>query len=239
MFTSLLVMPTLVLSGLMADEHNLSVRGVGAQTIKPDRAVIWVYAVGDGILLTDAAADAGKKAEAISNAVRKACPDAPAPQIIAVSVSKAEKRFFSHGEKDEGRPQMIQRITFAIPASAARATEIVDAAMRAGATLDIPRSSHFAAEINSNIFYTVVDETKVQDDVIAAAIDDARVKAEKIASKLGKRLGEVVSVTVDSSQNELFVYPLERGRMTTKYIGTDPEKLDVREFVSVKFKWLE
>lgn len=217
-------------------QPSISVRGIGVKTVKPDQAHVWVYAVGNGILVSDALADANKRVQAITEAVRKLDPEVSAPEVVTVSIGREEKRFWRGDEKDESRPQVMQRVLFKLPVAPDRAAAVADAAVRAGAVLDVPRSSWVASEINSNIYYTIKDEAVLKTELIKAAIEDARANAQKLAILVGKKLGDIISFN-EYGQNEMFVYPLERGRLASRYLGTDPEKLEVRETIELRFEW--
>jgi uncharacterized protein YggE len=106
---------------------------------------------------------------------------------------------------------------------------IIDAGVDAGALINY---------INFELSNSKQNEYKAQ--VMASASQDARTKAQAVASGLGKNLGEIVSVS--ASDYNYMPYPIFRAEagaaVDTEEIATkiEPKKLDVYATVNVEFE---
>lgn len=243
-------MPTSVLTSVLlclfsgatfADEkHTVAVTGNAEETVKPDMMMVTVYVTGEGLLMADAAKNASERVQSIIDAVKKVQADIKPPEVFTLSAGQKETRSWSSDQRDDPKPALIHRITFTLPASASSANEIIDAAIRAGASLWLQRNTYMSGEINSNIVYGLTDEEGALAKVRRSALQNARQRGEELAALAGKTLGNIVSVPGSMSCGLPFDGPYFTGtrhRYPRKFIGTDPERLEIRDSIQVTFEW--
>lgn len=80
-----------------------------------------------------------------------------------------------------------------------KATKLIDLLTNSGAT---------------NVYgpnFSVVDVSEAENELIGLAIENAKIKAAEIASKSGRRLGKIISISENSSGSYFPVYMMDRG----------------------------
>jgi len=131
------------------------------------------------------------------------------------------------------------RIT--IPPDPILAQQIIDTAIRDGAVMQIPSSTHYSGELHSIVIYGLLDASAAVDEAKKKAFEDAKTKAQELAALAGKKIGDVVSISCGRS----ITFP---GRMyisgrqvdfPTEYVGIDPNKIDISYSLSVTFQLLK
>lgn len=225
-----------------ACENTVSVSGASQLEKAPDIAYIVLYVKGDGILMTDAVKNAAQKADEVIKAIRQ-----DRPQILDVKSEPSEigekrNQYYSSADKDESpRPQVVQRLMVSIPPIPSLAYEIIDAALRAGAVMSIPSSTHYSGELNSVVVYGVQNAKDMEEEAKKLAFEDAKKNAESSAALAGRKLGIVNSVNCQSVQgfSQQVYFSGRKAQFPTKYIGISPEKIEINGSVTVTYNFAE
>ena len=91
------------------------------------------------------------------------------------------------------------------------------------------------------IEYTVSDPESVKKKLIAAAVKDAKEKAEVLAEAAGQKLGGVISINYAYGEDDMTVRPMERAKLCangacdTMSVNFTPEDIVIEDTVSVIF----
>ena len=146
-----------LLSGAVQGEDNQTVvvTGIAEETVKPDLMMVTVYVMGEGGSMADAANNANERVQTVVEAAKKARMDydLKPPEVFTLGVGQKETRTWRSDEPDLVKPTITQRITFTLEASPRVATELIDAAIHAGAVLSLQRNMYMSGEITSNVGY--------------------------------------------------------------------------------------
>jgi len=225
-----------------ACENTVSVSGSSKLEKAPDIAYVVLYVKGDGILMTDAVKSAEQKTEEVAKAIRQ-----DRPQVIDVAAETTEigekrSQYYSSADKDDTpRPQVVRRLMVSIPPVPSLAYEIIDAALRAGAVMSIPSSTHYSGELNSVVVYGVQKADDVEEEAKKLAFEDAKKNAESSATLAGRKLGAVNSINCQSVQGfaQQVYFSGRKAQFPTKYIGTSPDKIEITGSVTVTYNFAE
>ena len=225
-----------------ACENTVSVSGASQLEKAPDIAYIVLYVKGDGILMTDAVKNAAQKADEVIKAIRLDRPQVLDVKSETSEIGEKRNQYYSSADKDESpRPQVVQRLMVSIPPIPSLAYEIIDAALRAGAVMSIPSSTHYSGEINSVVVYGVQNAKDVEEEAKKLAFEDAKKNAEDSAALAGRKLGIVNSVNCQSVQgfSQQVYFSGRKAQFPTKYIGISPEKIEINGSVTVTYNFAE
>lgn len=225
-----------------ACENTVSVSGASQLEKAPDIAYIVLYVKGDGILMTDAVKNAAQKADEVIKAIRLDRPQVLDVKSETSEIGEKRNQYYSSADKDESpRPQVVQRLMVSIPPIPSLAYEIIDAALRAGAVMSIPSSTHYSGEINSVVVYGVQNAKDVEEEAKKLAFEDAKKNAEASAALAGRKLGIVNSVNCQSVQgfSQQVYFSGRKAQFPTKYIGISPEKIEINGSVTVTYNFAE
>lgn len=243
------VLPVLLALGLMvagsaqaACENTVSVSGSSQLEKAPDIAYIVLYVKGDGILMTDAVKNAEQKAEEVIKAIRQDRPQVMDVKNTTAELGEKRNQYYSSSDKDESpRPQVVQRLMVSIPPVPSLAYEIIDAALRAGAVMTIPSSTHYSGEINSVVVYGLQNAKDVEEEAKTLAFEDAKKNAESSAALAGRKLGAVNSVNCQSVQgfSQQMYFSGRKADFPTKYISISPDKIDINGSVTVTYNFVD
>lgn len=225
-----------------ACENTVSVSGASQLEKAPDIAYIVLYVKGDGILMTDAVKNAAQKADEVIKAIRLDRPQVLDVKSETSEIGEKRNQYYSSADKDESpRPQVVQRLMVSIPPIPSLAYEIIDAALRAGAVMSIPSSTHYSGELNSVVVYGVQNAKDVEEEAKKLAFEDAKKNAEASAALAGRKLGIVNSVNCQSVQgfSQQVYFSGRKAQFPTKYIGISPEKIEINGSVTVTYNFAE
>lgn len=221
-----------------ADVNTLTVSGTGKIDRKPDVAFVTVYANGDGILMTDTAKRAKEKVEAIQKALRANHKNIKAIDVADIQIGEKRNEMWGpEMKKEPARPEMTKRIRITIPPDMDLALNIIDTVIREGAVMKAPSNVQFGGEVDTVIVFGLTESDAIVDEVRKKAFDDAKVKAEKVASLTGRKLGRISSVGCSGGDIEQQIYTFGRKEnYPTKYISADPSHVEVTASVSISFE---
>ncbi len=196
--------------------HSITVSGNGSVTVTPDQAVFTFGVSTKGKTAVQALADNSAAMRKLIDALKGAgIPDASL-QTSAVSLSPLTS--------DDGSQIVGYTATNSLTAtiaSIARAGEIVDVAVAAGANqVDGPN-------------LTVADQASLYNTALKAAIADARAKAQVLADASGLHVGAVTSV-VESGEGSPVTYDAKLAAAPGPPI--EPGKQQVTASVTVVFE---
>lgn len=239
LFLVTLLLVTFPRAGLADESPKLAVTWKATLTKTPDVCYVLLYVKGDGVLMVDAAKALHDRVEAVSAAVRAKVPNIKDIQVTLHQAGEKETRWSSDQGDKPPVPQVVAKLIVTLSPNEALAYDVLDAAMRAGAVLDVPSSSRYSGEVKSAIVYGLADQQSVEDELRKAAFDGAKMEAHKVAAVAGKALGSVASVTCyapGGSQTQ-YCFDWRTGIYPTRYVGTDPRTLDVTYTLTVSFEY--
>jgi uncharacterized protein YggE len=224
------------------EENTISTTGTADIERKPDISYVTLYVKGDGILMADAIKRAREKSEAIQKAIKENHKGIKEVEITDIEIGEKGSRYWSSEKEDEPpRPQVTKRMRITIPPDQILAHQIIDTAIREGAVMQIPSSTHYSGELHSIVIYGLLDASAAEDEAKKKAFEDAKTKAQEMAALASKKIGDVVSISCGRS----ITFP---GRMyisgrqadfPTEYVGIDPNKIDISYSLSVTFQLLK
>ncbi len=209
----------------------VSVSGMGKVTVKPDVAYVALRVKGDGILMIDAAQKVQEKVAEIEKAIKAKGSAVKEIKVTDISVGQKDGSW-SPDEADQARPEIVKQMTVTIPPDPKVAFDIVDAAIRAGASLDTSDSYSYGETPNSVIVYGLVKSEEAEAQAQAKALEDARSKASRLAALTGKTIGDVTSI---GCEDESWSFDRDSDRFPITNLGVNPEGIDVTYSVSVSF----
>ena len=190
------------------NEDRLSVLGTATGEQAPDR-VAWTLVVRE----TDA--DAERAFSRCSERLR-ALVEALADAEVTTGRVTVEEEWHTHGHKRTGRHLASGALTAAAPVD--RAGALASAAMNGGAdSLQGPRALY-------------PDGSDARDALFGAAVANARVTAEQMASAAGRTLGRVVSIRdprTDQSGGAEYAIAASGGDDDGPPVLTRPQRLSV------------
>lgn len=201
--------------------NTVTAAGTGKTSAAPDEAEMYF-----GIVVRDAKADqalkkASAEADKIISAVKKAGVDNKDVQTQNLSV---------YPEYRNGETTKLEIIGYTANVSVRakirdidKVGDVIAAATDAGAN-----------EISGPNFM-LSDEAPARDEAIEKAIEDARRRAEVMAKAVGKRLGEVVSVSEQGVSVPIYYARSEADFAAAKPV-IEPGTLDVSASVTVVFE---
>ncbi|OGW24391.1 MAG: hypothetical protein A2X59_09190 [Nitrospirae bacterium GWC2_42_7] len=221
-----------------ADVNTLTVSGAGKIERKPDIAFVTVYVIGDGILMTDTAKRAKEKADSIEKALRTNHKNIKTINVTDIQIGEKRNEMWGpEMKKDPARPEMTKRIRITIAPDMDLALNIIDTAIREGAVMKAPSNVQFGGEVDTVIVFGLTESDSLADEVRKKAFEDAKVKAEKVSTLTGRKLGRISSVGCSGGDVEQQIYTFGRKEnYPTKYISVDPSHVEVTASVSVTFE---
>jgi len=224
------------------EENTISTTGTADIERKPDIAYVTLYIKGDGILMEDAIKRAREKSETIQKTLKENYKGIKEVEITDIEIGEKGSKYWSSEKEDEPpRPQVTKRMRISIPPDPILAYQIIDTAIREGAVMQIPSSTHYSGEIRSIVIYGLLDASATEDEAKKKAFEDAKTKAQEMGALAGKKIGEVVSI--GCGRNVTFPGGMYlSGRKVdfpTEYIGIDPNKIDISYSLSVTFELLK
>lgn len=165
-------------------QRTIEVDGVGERTVSPDRVSVTVSASGTGETSAAAYHVAADRASSLRDALVEAGVSESDLRTEEFTVKHRDERF---GSGDDGPPyRAVERI--AATCDPAGVEAVVSAATEAGASV-------------SDVTAEPAEETQsaVREEVLKAAVRDARRTAETIAAAEGETVGRLVSASHSQS----------------------------------------
>ena len=238
--TIIIIATALSLSAHAADrEHTISVTGKAEKIVKPDVAYVTVYGQADGILMVDAVKKADKLIKGIIAAINTESNTVKSITVEDVALGEKKTEYWRSDQKQElPRPQVARRILVTCKPKPEGIYQVIDKAIRAGALMQIPSRTCYSDDIRSVVVYGLEKNTEVIDRVRKSAMDNARVKAEKLAKLANKSVGDVVTIGCSHFSNFNFQMRVmgSKANFPTEYIGINPKEITISYMISVSFE---
>lgn len=196
-FTSVLAAALLVFSvagtnlAAAAEPNTISVNGMAEQEVAPDMAYVDI-----GITVKADEADAARSQEArIAEQVRKS--------LLGLAITGdnlqstgynlyQEYKTDKNGERVDGKFVISSNLKITVN-DINKVSQVIDAAVKSGAT-----------NIN-NVSFTLSSKNNVQLQLLAAAVENARSKAEVVANAGHRALGSMLSADINSFDGGMIV----------------------------------
>lgn len=221
------------------DDGTMTVTGKAEKTLKADIGYIVLYVQGDGILMIDAVKKADENTEAVVVAIKEGREDIKDLQVKLMEVGEKKDRFYSSNQdQDPPRPQVTRQLIVTIPPQPELAVDIIDSAIRAGATLSLQSYTSYSGDLKSAVIYGLLDSKEHEIALKKEAIEDANKKASKLAELAGVELDNVKSIGCNSlnsihTQIRAFSQQIE---FPTEYVGVDPNSIKIKATISMTFE---
>jgi uncharacterized protein YggE len=227
------------ISKVYAECNNaLQVTGEASEIVKPDVAYVTLYAQAEGILMEDAINKTEKLVKEISEAVKKETTIIKQIKIKDISLGETKSEVWRSNQTQEPpRPQVTKQIRVFCEPNPKEIYKIIDRAIRSGALMQISSSIRYHDSVPSVVAYGAENVTEVIDRLKRLAIEDAKNKAEKLATLVGKNIGDVVGIgcsSVRSFEQSLRIMG-QLPDFPTKHIGLNPKEIKIVHNISVSY----
>lgn len=199
--------------------------------VAPDCTLIKLHFSGEGMSLEDAVANVQRKVTEATETLKRNHSSIESIQVIDVYFGQKEDRIRSEAQSFP-RPLVVQGVLIRTsPADRIIHYRIVDDGIKGGALLENPhRPSYFSDTLDSAILYGLVDSEKHQSIAIEGCLKEAATRAGRIASGIGKQLGDLISVSnvsIEPSMGD----PLRKDysyicrSLPTKFLSPTPQRV--------------
>jgi uncharacterized protein YggE len=202
-----------------------TIRVVGEATVsaKPDLAELDVGVVSEAATAEAAAADNAKKMEQLVAALKKMLGNAGEVKTVGYMVTQRH----ADPPKPRDRPAIVGYVVTNIVRAripdVRNAGKVVDLALKSGAN-----------EVQRLIF-TLKNPDPVQAEALKAAAGKARTRAAALASALGLKLGNVVSVSDSDQGRPIPFHEVSKAALDNNATPLEAGSLDVQATVTVFF----
>ena len=236
MFTSVSLMAQYGLNA--GNSETVFVTGKARAEKKADVAYLCFYVRADGMMTKDLYAQLQDYTGTVVKAIKeKGKEKIKSVQVELVKIGEADNRIINNRTKGAEKSilQANNQIFVTMGPSLEPANEIIDAAIGAGALLNMtPGYFGGGNMVNSSVVFGLEKSEDTENELMKKAFEDAKANAEKLAAVSGKKLGEISFIgnyggIISSQFSNMKKYG-------AKYIGADPEKINVEVGISVSFK---
>lgn len=217
-------------------KNTITVSGSAKIEAKPDIAYITLYVKATGILMTDAAQNAKKVAAEVEKAVKEKNKDVKSFTVSDQEIGSKQSEYWGGPDQktENPIPQVIKRLQITIPPNPDLAGNVIDAAIRAGAIMQVPSSVHYSGENNNVLVYGLSAPEEAENQARKKAIENALDNATKTAALVGREIAGVSSVQcagMDAWRPE-FAMMMARH---AKYTSLDALKIEIPAFVTITY----
>ncbi len=185
--------------------NGLHVSETVRKTVKPDIAYITLYAQTDATSMEGAAQKTNRLVENISIAVKKDSSIIKGIKIKNVFLDEHSNRGgWRQGNSSEPpHPQVTKQIRIYCEPVPQKIYKIIDKGIQAGASIKPP--STISHKPNGVVVYGLVKTKETFDKMEAEAIENAKEKAEELAKREDKVLGDIVRISYSQSGSSDFI----------------------------------
>ncbi len=230
----------LCLAGIACgDENSVSVAGRGEIKAPPDVAYVTVYVKAEGAAMVDAAKEADQKVEEVKTALKKR-KEVRSIEICDVTIGEAAAQAYSpYQQKEEPpHPEIVRQVRLATAPEPAKVYELIDAALAAGAVMQVPSSIRYSGDTRSVVVYGLLRaepmKAKAREEAMAAARNEAR----SLAALAGKHVGSVIKIGDQETYRPISTVRI-MGRepdLPTRYFSLNAKEVTVDSALSVMFE---
>lgn len=209
--------------GMASPPGTIRVMGEATLTAKPDLAELDVGVVSEASTAEAAAADNARKMEKLVTALRKEVGAGGDVATVGYMVTQRMADPKPHETRPVIAAYVVTNVVRARIPDVKAAGRVVDVALKQGAN-----------EVQRLIF-TLKNPDPIQAEALKAAAAKARVRATALASALGLRLGNVVSVSDGDSQRPVPFREVSRMAFDKAATPIEANDLEVQASVTVFF----
>lgn len=218
------------------DVAKVSASGKAEKEVKADGAWIILYLSADGVLMTDAEKAYQDKFAKLESLLKDKFKDIQSIEQKTVAV--AQKRSY-YGPPDQNKPQpeICKQIIIALPPDTKLASDIIDTAIRNGATLAANNQSYYSGQLNSVVIYGLKEAADIEKEVQKMAFADCKKNAGEIAALADGKTGNVLTLSVGTPSGAQQIYVSEfKMPLPVKYSALEPDKIKVISSVNATFE---
>ncbi len=237
--TMTLLLAVLFCSGMMisaaeSDVFKISASGKAEKEVKADVAKIIIYLNADGILMVDAEKAYQEKYAKLENALKEKYKDLEIEQKV---VGLGQKRTNNYNPDNQAKPQpeIRKQIMITLPADSKIVYEIIDTAIRNGATLSADSQVYYGGQINSAVIYGLKEYAKLEKELKDLALADMKKNAEELAAIAGKKVGKMTSISISGAPAQQVFYPNTMPNTNLKYTAIEPDKVKITVSITGSF----
>ena len=231
---SVLLCSGMMLSAAESDAFKISASGKGEKEIKADIAKVIIYLSADGILMVDAEKTFQEKYAKLENALKEKYKDLEIEQKV-IGIGQKRSNNYNPDNQAKPQPEIRKQLTITIPADAKIASEIIDIAIRNGATLSAESQVYYSGQVNSAVLYGLKDYAKAEKEVKDMALADMKKNAEELAAIAGKKLGKMTSISICGAPMQQVYYPNSTPNTNLKYTAIEQDKVKVAVTINGTF----
>ena len=224
----------MMLSAAENESFKISASGKAEKEANADTARVIIYLSADGILMVDAEKTFLEKYAKLENALKEKYKDLAIEQKV-ISIGQKRSNNYNPDNQVKPQPEIRKQLTITIPADGKLASEIIDAAIRNGATLSAEPQVYYGGQVSSAVIYGLKDSAKIEKEVKDLALADMKKNAGELAVIAGKKLGKMTSISISGAPGQPVYYPNSSPNVNLKYTAIEPDKVKVSTVVNGAF----
>ena len=223
----------------LAEADSVSVVGKAQLKQKPDVAFVTFYVKGTGDTMVNAAKEADEKVDEVKNGLLKKYKKFRAIEVSDAAVGEAQRNSTAPRRRTKARIQRLPIDCTSRPIPIPRLYRMIDAAVNAGAVMQMPSTVRYPDDIRSIVVYGLLKSAPFEALARQSAMADARKQAEALAAVAGKHVGEVIRIGGEGSalpqRLSLRIMGAESD-FPTPYYSQNPNEVVVSYTLSVTFE---
>jgi len=216
------------------EPDKITVTGKGEVFRKPDVVYITLFLKQHGVLTVDAVKKAKENSDEIQKVIKQTDPDILEIDIIDFRLGEKTSRSYRPDEDAPATPEVIKRIRITSKPDPETVHKIVDAAIRAGAVMEIESRYMGTSSELGTVVYGITKFEQTYKEAQRDAITKAKSEAQNTAELLNRKLGKILQIT-----SRIFTtYRVYRNYdpFPTEFLGASPEKILVAATVTVVYE---
>ncbi len=217
-------------------KDTITVMGIGKVTAKPDVAYVTLLVKGDGVLMADAAQSVQKKIDDVEKAIKA---KQPGTKDIVVTDVQVGQKGSPYSSDEAPRPEIVKQMRITIAPDPKAALDIIDAAIRAGASMETNDPYSYRGLSGSLVVYGLLKPEEAVAQARAKALEDAKSTADKTAAVVAKSVGEVTCIGSEGNAMWQFSFQSVLQNVSdypARYVGADPSGIQVVDMTSFTFQ---
>ncbi|MCL5674523.1 MAG: SIMPL domain-containing protein [Candidatus Omnitrophica bacterium] len=224
-------------------KNTITVHGIGKVTAKADVAYVILYVKTDRLSMVNAAENTAREYGEIEKSLKnkyKEIKNISAENIMVGSANNSNA--FIPNTSGEQYFEIVKRIIISLPPTPQLAYKVIDTATKEGATINVPSFTDYFGPFKNAVLYGLLSFSKSKTQAKEKALNNAKDTAEKLASLVGKRIGNIVSICLSNNNNScssMYSNMGSKTRLPTKYLGLNPEKIKIHCKETVTYELLK